>query len=280
MQMTPAGDRGDGRTLVEHAVRLLLSAGPPGWTQLHIECSPTGEVRAFVTVPGVAQPHSLTVPSEAAQGLNTYLHTTASPAAAPRQLVVDCFPDGRLSARMEPAPAFPAAAPAVAQRPGRQPWRKRLLAALTAIGLVAAAAIFAFGWRWSEPREADISLLPPPPQRQQQAFDAISQWFAALNARDTAAALQLVCPNPSGAVLNDIEALQGNYLGSFDYPEAIVDFHDNGGTAKTKVLLRVKPITELQRKAVEENQRDGSGLAHRWIVLDDDGGGWKVCGSE
>lgn len=278
MSTDPGGGR---RTLVEHAVRLQLNAAPPGWTLLHIECLPLGEVTAFARVAGAMTPHRLTVPPEAAQGLHEYLRVEAGTTQVPQQLVIDCFPDGRLLVRTEPAPALaPGPTPGAGRARAQSRWPKRLLIAVTTGCLVAAAALFAFGWHWSDPPEADISLLPPPSPRQQQAFDTISQWFTALNSHDTVAIQPLVCPTPSGAVLNDVEAINGNYLGSIDYPEAIVDFRDNGATVSAKVLLRVKPITDDQRLAVKENQQEGSGLAHRWIVLVDDGGVWKVCGSE
>lgn len=279
--MDPAGSRDGDRVLIENAVKLLRASAPPGWAQLHVECMPFGVVNAYTTGSAAPGPHWLAVPAEASQALSGYLHRATSANPVPQRLVIDCFPDGRLAARTEPAPTLSSGpARAIAQTPRSRPWPRRLLAAVTAMCLVAAAALFAFGWRWSDPPEAEISLLPPPPPRQQQAFDTISQWFTALNAHDTAAVQQLVCPNPSGAVLNDVEALDGGYLGSIDYPEAIVEFQDNGATVSAKVLLRVKPINELQQKAVDENQHQGSGLAHRWIVLVDDGGVWKVCGSE
>ena len=281
MSSTAAGDHGGGRALVEDAVRILLRSAPPGWTFLHVECLPLGEVRAFVSLPAVVQPHRLAVPPDAARTLNQYLHTAAGTTPVPQQLIIDCFPDGRLSVRVVPAPALGSNPARVIEEPSMsRRWTRHLLAAMTATCLFAAAAIFAFGWRWSDPPEAQIDLLPPPPPRQQQAFDTINQWFTALRSHDVAAVEQLVCPNPSGAVLNDVEALNGNYLGSIDYLEAIVDFRDGGSTVSAKVLLRVKPIAALQKKAVAENQHAGSGLSHRWIVLVDDGGVFKVCGSE
>jgi hypothetical protein len=279
--MHPAGSRDGDRVLIENAVKLLLAAAPPGWAQLHVECMPFGVVNAYTTGSEAPGRHWLAIPAEASQALSGYLHRATSANPVPQRLVIDCFPDGRLAARTEPAPSLNSGpGGAIAMPPGGRPWPRRLLAAVTAMCLVAAGALFAFGWRWSDPSEAEISLLPPPPPRQEQAFDTIQQWFTALNSHDTAAVERLVCANPSGAVLNDVEAINGNYLGSIDHPEAIVEFRDNGATVSAKVLLRVKPITELQKKAVEENQQEGSGLAHRWIVLVDDGGAWKACGSE
>ncbi|GAB5896278.1 hypothetical protein [Mycolicibacterium mageritense] len=279
MSVSPA-DGGDGsRGLVEDAIKILLGSVPQGWSQLHVECLPSGAASAYVGLVGTTS-HWLTVPPEAANALVQYLvrSTTGSPGA--QRLVVDCFPDGRLSARTEPVPA--SSAGATQKVAGAQPaaWPKRLLIALTAICLIAAAVVFTIGWRWSPPPEADIERLAPPPPRQQQAFDVISEWFRVLAVHDTARAQALSCANPSGTILNDIEALHGDYLGGIDHAEAIVDFRDDGAQVAAKVLLRTKPLTEREKEIVEQHQREGEGLTHRWIVLVDDGGEMKVCGSE
>lgn len=263
MSLNPAGN-GD-RELVERAVALVRASLAPGWTHLHVECAPSGEVQAFWTgvAPTRAQP--VTVPPEAAAALHAYVARTAAH-SGPQQLVVDAHADGRLSARM---------APAMGARPG--PWIRRSLIGISVACCAAAAAAFAFGWRWSAPPAADADLLPSPSPQQQQAFTVIDDWLRALNAHDATATQELSCQNPSGSVRNDIDALRGDYLGSVDHLEAIVDFRDSGPTMVAKVLVRVKPISELQKQAVADNQRNGSGLANRTITLVNESGSWKMC---
>ncbi|MHA3023893.1 hypothetical protein ACXPWS_26930 [Mycobacterium sp. BMJ-28] len=262
MSLNPAGN-GD-RELVERAVTLLRASLAPGWTHLHIECAPSGEVQAFWTGTAGTPAQPVNVPPQGVAPLHTYLARAAT--SGSQQLVVDVYPDGRLSARTEPAPGA---------RPS--PWIRYSLIGLSVACCAAAGAVFMFGWRWSAPPAADADLLPAPSPQQQQAFNVIDDWLGALDARDATAAQELSCRNPAGSVRNDIDALRGDYLGSVDHLEAIVDFRDNGPTMVAKVLLRVHPISDLQKKAVADNQRNGSGLANRTITLVNESGSWKVC---
>lgn len=272
---------GESRGWVERAVRLLLDPPPERWSRLHVEHGPQHSTFAVIHIDG-SPPQALPVPAAAADALGEYLGSTG---ADPRsvKVIVDCLPDGTLSATTAPilavGPHIPASQSQVAKWP--KSWPRRLLMAATVLGVVVAAILFATGWRWLTPHDADIDLLPAPPPRQQQAFAVLDEWFRVLRARDVPRAQALSCPSPTGAVLNDLQALQGDYLGGIDYPEAIVDFRDEGHQVVAKVLLRTKPITDEQTKFVQDNQGlAGSGLSHRWMVLVDDGNELKVCGSE
>lgn len=278
MSVSPADRRDEGRGLVEHAVKVLLASVPQGWSQLHVECISSGAATAYVGVAGAGS-QWLAVPPEAAHALTEYLVKSSGNSPGAQRLMADCFSDGRLSARTEPvaAAAF-GAAPTTGAR--TRVWPRRLLIAVTAACLAAAAMVFAFGWRWSSPPDAEIERLPPPPPRQQEAFDVISAWFGALASRDVTKVQALSCPTPTGYPLNDIEAMRGGYQAGIDYAEAIVEFADNGSSVSADVVFRTRPLTDKEKRDVEERQRTGNGLSYRQYVLVDDGGGLKVCGGE
>ncbi|MGH3582077.1 MAG: hypothetical protein ACRDUB_10870, partial [Mycobacterium sp.] len=186
MSLNPAG-YGD-RELVERAATLIQAALPPGWTHLHVECAPSGEVQAFWigADPSAVQP--VPVPPQAAADLYAYL-TRAVTGSGLQQLIVDVHADGGLSVRTAAAPPARSGA-----------WLKRSLLGVSVVCSAAAAIVFAFGWRWSAPPAANADPLPTPSANQQQAFDVIDHWLQALNTRDTAAVQQLSCRNPDGSV--------------------------------------------------------------------------------
>lgn len=259
-------------------MKILLGSVPQGWSHLHVECLPSGAASAYVGLIGTTT-QWLTVPPEAANALVQYLVRTTTGSPGAQRLVVDCFPDGRLSARTEPADSPANVVPTPPLRRSRR-WPRRFLMAVTVACVTAAALVFAFGWRWTNPPEADIELLPPPSPREQQAFEVVTEWFTALANRDMARVHELSCANPTGYALNDVQALQGGFQGGIDYAEAIVKLRDNGSSVLAKVVFRTKPLTESERREVEERQLSGNGLAYRPYVLIDEGGALKVCGGE
>lgn len=277
--MSPSDGGDDGRGLVERAIKVLLGSAPHGWAQLHVECVSAGAASAYVGVAGAGS-QWLAVPPEAAHALSEYLVKSTGSSPVAQRLVVDCFSDGRLSARTEPAADIASVAASTLATPRKTAWPKHLLVALTAACLLAAAVVFAFGWRWSSPPDADSELLPLPPPRQQQAFEVISAWFGALAYGDTTKAQALSCPHPTGYALNDLEAMQGGYQAGINYAEAIVGFDDSGGQVTAKVVYRTYPLTEEEKRDVGERQRTGNGLTYRQYVLSDAGDGLKVCGGE
>lgn len=257
----------DERVRVERAVSHLLSSVPTGWAQLHLEIGSAGLASAYVRLAGAGL-RPLAVSAAAVEDLRTYLHTQSVGAATPQRLVVDCFPDGRLSAQLQPDPV----------RVRR--WPRRFLVAVTTVCLVAAAVVFAVAWRWAPTPEADADLLPAPTPREQEAFVLISDWFDALARNDEARVQALVCATPSGFAQNDIEVMRGGVPGGVDYAEAVVQFNDSGTKAVAKVVLRTRPLTEAGQQQVDDYQRESYGLAYREYVLTDDGSGLKVCGGE
>lgn len=287
--MHPAQLDERGQALVERIVRQLLEALPQNWAQLHVECGPNNIVSAYAGIPGTTS-QWLPVPPETSALLIECLdaQTTNTPSPAQR-LVIDCYPDGRLSAHLETALTDPSPAqqtpwnPTPTPKPGRGPRGRRLttvLAALTVGCLAAAGLVFAFGWRWSGPPDADIELLAAPPPRQQQAFDVLSRWYQAMNDHDIAAAQALSCPNLSGPPLAEYDAMKGNYQAGRDYIEAIVEFKDSGTQVSAKVLYRTFPLTDKAKQAAEVQQQSGTGVSHRLISLVDESGELKVCGGE
>jgi hypothetical protein len=269
------GSDNEGRGLVEHAIRHLLLSAPPNWVQVHVECQSTGSTVAYVAVADSGSSW-LNVPPEVSATLTGYLRAQAVGRPPSQTLIIDCFPDGRLAARFEPHPDTD---PRIGRSSPRR-WRTLVPTAIAAVCLVAAAAIFVTDWGWSDPPDADIALLSPPPPRQQEAFDVISQWFDALAEHDIARIQELSCANPTGYVLNDIQSMQGIYRAGIDYAVAIVEFEDEGERVLAKLVLQTKPLTEESAYKVAELVRTSSGLSYIPYVLVDQGGTLKVCGGE
>jgi hypothetical protein len=180
-----------------------------------------------------------------------------------RRLVINCHCDGRLSAWADPG--------------GDRRWLRRGLAAVTAGCLIASAVLFAAAWRWSPPPRADVIPLPPPPARQQEAFDVISKWYDAENRSDVAGMRSLNCANPGKDLADRAATIQyhGNYQADV-YPDAITSFIPDGAHFKAEVMARSHPLDAHMKWEAQWVERDG-GFSYEKFVLIDEGGYLKIC---
>jgi hypothetical protein len=268
----PSGDRG----LIEDAVTLLLSVAPAGWTHVQGEFEPSSlpPVAAVLvrTTKGRAQP--LPVSAGVLSLLVEQQRSAAATGVPWRRLVIECHSDGRLSARVDNdhGQALTQSVP-----PDPQRWPRRLLAATTGGSLIAAAVVFAIGWQWSSPPRIAMIPVPPPPPHQQEAFDVINQWFTAENHSNVADMRAVACANPGPEVVKWFKSTE--YYGADQaivYPEAVTSFRDEGAQFKVEVAVRLHPLDDHMRHAVEIMQANG-GYATDNFTLVDEGGHLKVC---
>ncbi|MDP7705253.1 MULTISPECIES: hypothetical protein [unclassified Mycobacterium] len=263
---TAGGGAVDHRRLVEQAVALVLGEAPPGWTRLNIAFdAASSEVTAVADggADGGAVP--LAVPSQAVEALSEYHREAVSSGSLWRRLSIDCGSDGTLSMRKD------AATPGVSRR-----WPQRVLAAITLACLVAAAVVFAVGWRRSEPPRIGVLAVPPPP-RAKAAFAVLEQWYAAEDQGDAALMRQLACAHPTQSLVDWINTIA--YYGQDQgliFPDALTQFRDNGSTVWVKVAVRIRPIDDRMKREVEEAQTRG-GFFFETVTLADEGGALKVC---
>jgi len=264
----PAGDRG----LIEDAVTLLLSVAPAGWTHVQGEFEPSSQPPVAAALVRTTRGRSQPLPvSAGVLSLLVEQQRSAATTGVPwRRLVIECHSDGRLSARVDNN--FGAAPP------DPQRWPRRLLAATAAGSLVAAAVVFAFGWRWSPPPRIAMIAVPPPPPRQQEAFDVVNQWYAAENHSNVAGMRAVACANPGPEVVKWFKSTE--YYGedqALVYPEAVTSFRDEGSQFKVEVAVRLHPLDDHMRQQVEILQASHGGYAGDKFTLVDEGGHLKVC---
>lgn len=262
--VSQVGDRG----LVEDVVKLLLSQAPPGWMQLHAEFEPTSQpviATASVTMPDATE-QPLTVSTEAFGALAEHQRRAAAAGAPWRRLVIDCHPDGRLSARTDP------------HMPGRRRWPQRVLAAITVGCLVAAAVVFAVAWRWGPPPRVGIIAESTPP-RQAEAFAVIQQFVEAENRGDAAGMRRFVCADPTLALADWILAIEQNgYPDNISSPEAVLEFHDEGPRVSLVYALRVRPLSEEAKRQAAE--KGAGGFYDNQYTLVEEDGGLKLCDTD
>lgn len=260
------GDRG----VVEQAVTLLLAAAPAGWTQLHATVEPSAQpvvATATALTPGGAVP--VPVPPGVVDVLAEHQRRAAAAGAPWQRMVIECATDGRLSVWTEPAAAVGLC------RPHR--WPQWLLAAVTVVCLSAAGVVFATQWRWGPPPRVGMIEVPPPPPRQQEAFEVIQRWLDAERDADVAKLRALACANPSESVLTWIDTLDvEGQIQALAFPDAVIGFRDEGSRVWIKVAVRVRPLDDFQRVAVEDAQHHGGFLTDAF-TLADEGGQLKVC---
>lgn len=257
--------------LIEDAVKLLLSGAPAEWVHLHseFEWSPVPTGTAVVSTAGAAQPVAVTA---GVIGVLTEHQRRSAAVGCPWQrLVVDCYADGRLSARAEPGVS------ALVEGAPRRRWLRPVLATITLGCLAAAVVVFAVGWRWGPPPRVAMIAVPAVSPRQQEAFEVVSQWFDAENREDVAGMRAVVCANPSQSV-QDWLSMTG-YFGQdqgFVFPDAVDAFQDDGARVWVRVAVRIRPVDEKQKREVAEQQKHG-GFFEEKVMLADEGGTLKVC---
>lgn len=261
------GATGD-RLLVEDAVTRLLGEAPPGWKHLHVEFD-AGSSTVTATVTADAGPTHLAVPAEAGAALHEYHRQSSATGSAWLRLWIDCASDGTLSMRTD------SAAPAGSHR-----WAQRVLAGVAVGCLIAAAVVFAVGWRWSPPPRASMIGVPPPSPREAQMFEVLKRWYDAEDRGDGAAMRALACVHPGKNVEDEIEGVeQSGIRDGVTYPEAITGFRDEGAHVWTMVAMRVHPLSDRERRAVEENQKNGGFFFDSYTFVQESGG-WKVCDAD
>jgi hypothetical protein len=264
------GDRG----LIEDAVKLLLSGVPTGWACVRGEFEPSSQpavaLASVSTADGEFAP--LAVSAEVLGVLAEHQRRAAAGGVSWRRLVIECHVDGRLSARTDRDERV-AGSPPVADRR----WLRRGLAAVTAGCLIAAAVVFALGWRASLPPRAGMIPVPPPPPRQQEAFNVISRWFDAENHSDAAGMRALTCANPGSALVDRTKTIQSyGEFQAFFYPDAVVSFSANGPQFNVRVASQLHPINERMKQFSQLLEKNG-GFTWDDFVLVDEGGQLKVC---
>ena len=273
----PANDRG----LIEDAVKLLLSSVPAGWARLYGEFEPSSQppVAAASVTKTEGQSQPLAVSSGVLSMLADHQRIAVAAGLPWRHLVIDCYSDGRLSAWTETGPmrfADPPSGPA--SGPSRR-WPRRVLAAITAGCLIAAAVVFTVGWRWGPPPRVGMIAVPPPPPRQQEAFDVVSRYFDAENHVNGEGMAALTCAHPSPiiALLNlSNKGSDGGPATSYFYPDAVTSFSDDGPQVKARVAFRVRPLNDRERHRLQDSGVNG-GFVSLNITLVDEGGHLKVC---
>ncbi|MEZ0363585.1 hypothetical protein ACAG26_07745 [Mycobacterium sp. pUA109] len=270
----PDGDR----ALIEDAVKLLLSEAPVGWTQLHAEFAPASQ-------PPVAAAYVMTsagsLPLPVSAGTLSVVaeqHRRAAQAGMSWQrLVLDCHADGRLSACTDTDATGPAAlVPAHGKM--RRAWQRRLRRVFMTVTLVcfaAAAVVFAVGWRWSPPPRVAMIAVPSPPPRQQESFGLLMRWFDAENRSDTAALRMMMCTNPSERLTAMVTTFEhrGNDQ-RLVFPEAIMDFHDEGSEVSVKIAERLRPLSEHAKRGFEAAH---GAFFYNNATLVDEGGVLRMC---
>lgn len=257
-----------GRLLVEDAVTRMLGEAPPGWKHLRVEFD-TGSSTVTATVTADAESTHLAVPPEAVAALHEYHRQASARGSAWRRLWIDCAADGTLSMRTD--------APGQA---GSRRWPQRVLAGITLGCLTAAAVLFAVGWRWSPPPRASMIAVPPPSPREGQVFEVLKRWYDAEDRGDGAAMRALACVRPGKNVEDEIEGVeQSGIRDGVTYPEAITGFRDEGAHVWAMVAMRVHPLSERQRNAVEENLKHGGFFFDSYTFVQESGA-WKVCDAD
>ena len=268
-----AADNAGERRLVEDAVTLLLNDVPPGWAHLRVDFDSSAEqpvVRALVTTSD-SKSVPLQVPTGVVEALSAYQAQAKARGATWRKLVIDCHADGRLSMRTDP----------VGGRRVPRRWPVWALASITVGCSVAAAAVFAQGWRSpAPPPRAAMIEVPAPSARQQQTFQVLKRWYDAENRGDGAALRALACAHPAKNVEDEIEGFeQTSGVQGLVYLEAVVGFRDQGDRVWGKFLYRVHPISERDTRLVEETQQHGGYFSDEYTLVQE-GGELKVCDAD
>lgn len=255
------------RELLENATALLLTGLPPGWARLRADCAPP-TIEVTVTM---ADGRTLPVPASAQVVMlfSEHQRRSADRGTPWRRLVIECDATGELSAYTD--------ADAEGNSSGRVRWVPWTLAVLAVCLLTAAGVVFMTGWRLGPPPRVDLAALPDPPARQRQAVKVITPWFEAENRADVAALHALLCADPSPAVLRWIETI--GRLGQNDriaYPDAVTGFRDEGPRVWVQIAVRLRPVSESQKRAVEQAQASG-GFFDDQFTLTDEAGQLKIC---
>jgi hypothetical protein len=196
-----------------------------------------------------------------------------------RRLTIEGHSDGRLSAWTENGPVR-----LVARQPASghaRRWPQRVLAAITAGCVIAAAVVFAVNWQWGPPPRVGIIPVPATPPRQQQAFDAVNGWFDAQNRSDGDVVKALTCAHPAPLVAllaHQYPVAPGDGPDKYEYAEAVTVFHEQVTQVRVNVATRVVvPMTSDE----QQPQAAAFGvIANLGLVLVDEGGHLKVCDME
>lgn len=269
---TPGGPPATDRGLIEEAARLLLAAAPANWAHLHAEfhSGAQGFVGQVQVTAADGQPATLTATPEVLSTVAEHQRRSAAAGAPWRTLVLDCGADGRLSAQTD----------AVTAPRGPRRWPQWALAAVTVGCSVAAALVFALGWRWGPPPRAGMVPVQATPARQVEALAAIQKWFDAEQRSDAAAMRALACAQPGQNVLDEIDSVAtlGNLRG-ITYPDAVVEFRDEGDRVWVLFAVRIHPLTEQNRRDVEDAQSKGGFLKDQYTFAVE-GAALKVCDSD
>lgn len=260
------------RALVEEITRRLLATAPPNWTHLHAEFQPGAQ--AFVGQVQVStadgSPSTLTAEPEVLAVVAEHQHRSAAAGRPWRTLVIDCGADGRLWAQTDPVTAVR----------GPRRWPQWLLAAITIGCSIAAALVFALGWRWAPPPRAAMIPVPLLSPREKQAKAAIDLWFDAESRSDADAMRALLCAQPGQNVIDEIDSLVafGNLRG-ITYVDAITEFRDEGDRVSAVFAVRIHPTSEQSLQDAQAAQDKGGFLRDQYTFAVE-GGVLKVCDSD
>lgn len=247
---------------------MILGEAPPGWKHLRVEFD-AGSSTVTATVTADAGPTHLAASPEAVAALHEYHRQSSASGSTWRWLWIDCASDGTLSTRTD------ASTPT-----GSRPWPQRVLAALTLGCLSAAAVVFAVGWRWSPPPRASMIAVPAPSPHEATVFEVLKRWYEAEDRGDGAAMRALACVHPGKNVEAEIRGVEQNgNTDSLTYPEAITSFRDEGAHVWATVAMRVHPLSDRERHAVEENLKLGGFFIDSYTFVQESGG-WKLCDAD
>ncbi len=272
--VTVPGDGAGGRYEVEHALDLILAGAPAGWSAVRVEFVPASHIVQAVATAGGTAACPLIVPEQAVSALLNH-HQTAQHSGSPYQsMTIACAADGTVTVRTEPT-TTPAD-----HTPSRQArFARTALAVITAVCLLAAAIVMALTWRWTSPPEADLIAVAPPAPRQGEAWALIDRWYDAEARSDAPQLRVLACAQPSERINRWITAIErhGNHQ-QIVFPEGIIDFDDLGAQFTAQVGVRIRPLDEPSRQAVEAQQKHGGLFTETFTIVDQNG--LKICDSD
>ena len=105
----------------------------------------------------------------------------------------------------------------------------------------------------------------------------VGKWFDAENRGDAAAMLSVTCRQPSQTVTDWITSTaQFGQVEGLVFPDAVIGFRDEGTKVWVNASVRIRPISDSQKRDVQEQQRHG-GFFSEELTLTDEGGALKVC---
>lgn len=208
-QMNMPGNEAD-RSLIEDAVKLVLTGAPAGWTRVTAEFdvspSPTA-TRAWAITGSGSMP--VAVPA----GAQALVVEHARRVGAPwHRVVIDVDIDGTLSMRTDPPAATAAPNAPAAARPSRRGVWVWALAAVLSVAVLAVAIVGRDRGDGPSLRPMAASESMSDDEARAVTENTVRAWYREGNERHVANLVALTCPDPVGVVAADIRAAREGHL--------------------------------------------------------------------